>query len=234
MATGGQVICIMELGRVCKSQPGEHTGLGFSSPSTLSKREQTIQVLGVVKSSDISLQLLEPSSVYSCSSLYVPAEVKAVNIPVRSYNSSMTPPPQSVLASITGGLKFHKSPQIHLFRSPVSHRKRKSRCKWRADQGHKSKLRRRSASVPDLNRRTGKGGKVRGSCRLKEFSIALAQEGVAKTSQRCSSSVSPVKRVVDRDLPSQAQDLPSQAQDLPLKSQDFSPQFHDPDHIQVK
>lgn len=106
-----------------------------------------VLAVGMIRQAAISLHLLDFSATCSCSSFSVSRETRAKRLDVDSSfprerrRSFSTPPPEPV-PGMTGGPNVHKSPQIHLYRSPVS-------C---------STKRRRSASVPDLLRRASRPG----------------------------------------------------------------------------
>lgn len=158
------------------------------------ERRGAVLVLGSVRTADISLGWMEFSSSCACSSFRVPGDIRgtSVCVPVRSRPFSpprkhlnRTPSPRLVPAS-PRGLNFLKFPQIHLYRSPVSHHRRTA-----------PKVRRRSASVPDLRRRRERAGRKRNWRGRREMMRVGGGEGGWKRHP----SISPVKGVATTPRP---------------------------------
>ena len=203
-------MCVLELGEILK--PPQNTNIGgFSSPPLTrnprltpsqpaglcalkshdpecntaqdNKHEKIILILGAVGMSDVSFQWLDFSCSYFCSSYFTPTQVSVSKLPLKHKRAMRSPSPDLMPATM---LSLHKSPQIHLYRSPVSSCRRVG-----SKVGRRRPTKRRSTSVPDLNRRAGnrRRGQLEGMTRQ-------VMEGVARrgVSSRCSSA-SPRKGV---------------------------------------
>lgn len=86
-----------------------------------------VVAMGLVSRSSFSLHLLDLSAApCCCSSFGVPSETRAerldvdASLPRERRSPFFTTPPPTIPGS-PRGLNIHKSPQIHLYRSPVSH-----------------------------------------------------------------------------------------------------------------
>lgn len=141
-------------------QPPSCGGMELTSAKDrASPGNQFVLALGVVRQRDVSLHLLELTSMCSCHGYSLSTRSRGTYLPVHTHiplprQSVTTPPPTTPLSSVlasTGGLIFHKSPQIHLYRSQV-----------RIGRGQGGGAKQRSTSVPDLRRRRGRGGVRKG------------------------------------------------------------------------
>ena len=94
-----------------------------NNQESASQHSPQVITLGLIKQSAVPLKWLDLGSVCTCSGYCVPSSIRGTNMLTRILSEPPREPvtPQSVPFP-QECLTFHKSPQIHLFRSPVSHR----------------------------------------------------------------------------------------------------------------